>query len=171
MLRSPLRRSASARRHPCSPASLRPRRLNRGRPPPEKAHGPTRASPGKEGPRPPLRRSESWRRPCRLARLRPPRFNLGRNLPDRAPGPTRASPGGEGPRPLLSRSASAWQRLRRLAAPSSARGDRHLAGPHASGFPARPGLRPVERGCALPCVARPLPGDPLAAWRAFERAG
>ena len=40
-----------------------------------------------------------------------------------------------------------------------------------SGLPARPGLRPAWRGCVLPCVARPLPGDAFAAWRDFNRAG
>ena len=86
------------------------------------------------------------------------------------PGPARVGSrpdpyfGEAGPsRPCLRGFALAWQRLRRLAAPSSAGGGRRWAGRYASGFPARPGLRPAGRDCALPCVARPLPGDPPGA--------
>ena len=94
------------------------------------------------------------------------------------PGPARVGSrpdpyfGEAGPsRPCLRGFALAWQRLRRLAAPSSAGGGRRPAGPQASWLPARPGLRPAGRGCTPPNFARPSPGDPFASWCAFERAG
>ena len=49
-----------------------------------------------------------------------------------------------------------------------------VAAPHTSGPSARPVIRPVGGGCALPYVARPLPGHTFAAWprlRAREGAG
>ena len=172
--RPPLSRSASAWQ-----------RLRRLAAPPSTGGGRRWAGPQASGfPTPPGLRpvgvaapSHSLLRPC-LATPSPPggAFDRergaapGQTPRELAPGPTRAPAGGEGLRPPLSRSASAWRRLCRLAAPSSAGGDRRWAGPHASGFPARPGLRPVKRGCALPYVARLRTSDPLAAWRAFERA-
>ena len=103
--------------------------------------------------RPHLRRSAlAWLRPCRLARLRAHRLKLGLVPPKWAPCPTLTSLWRERLCPHLRRSTSTRRRPYRLARLRAHRLNLGLA--HLNGLPARHVLRPVGRGCILPCVAR-----------------
>ena len=132
--------------------------------PPEWAFGPTQTSPGRGGcalpyvARPlPGDAFAAWPRlPAREgAGAGPKSTRVGSRLD---PGFAQSGVAAPPPQGHLRRLALARRPLCRLR-----RAGRYWAGPHPSGLPARPGLRPLGRACALPCVAQPLHGDAFGA--------